>query len=555
MSQGHHAAAAEKLGQLARLEPGHHLAHNLLGICHMMNDLAPQAADAFARAHFLAPNNCTYLANLAKAQFLNRDLDGARQNLQQALESAPEEQRPELLALLEKCQFQGAQALPQVSEIAPPKPDKVRMPESWMDDELTRQLAPPGKAAQQVKEDARALDGVRVLHAPSEIAGNLERISRHLNKVGVQSTSLNYGLNTWAKYKCDINLDLPHLTPQKRAQVVQEVFEKALNEYDIFHFHFTRSFDANFKDLEILKDRGKKIIFSFWGSDHRSDECVDFHQACFLGHNPPAPYFNSSDYQKAQRLINRYADVMFGLACFPRGMFVPGYMDTGQWHPAEKEALAAQANKDPHKLYLVHAPSDPRYKGSAVIMQLLEECKKQGLPLEVIYVSGLELAEAKKQYALADCAVDQIATGTFGSFGSEMMLWETPILIYQDECLRKIRRDPPVIHVTKDSFVDQVARCLEMKKSGELAQLGRRSRKWVLSHLEITTHGLPVYLKVYRLLMENRSVPQYFNLDWQQQDAMMAAGVKSDFYRYMTDHRIYEEIGIPVPSRDQRLYN
>jgi hypothetical protein len=433
-------------------------------------------------------------------------------------------------------------------------PPEKRQPSAWMDDKLAKFLSPPENRREQIQEDAEALKGVRVLHAPSEICGNLNRMAKGLRNLGIESRSVNFGYNTWANYQCDYNLDLPKQPPQQHLSLVRDLFTKVVDEYDIFHFHYARSLLPNFEDLEILRQKGKKILFSFWGSDHRAEECIDYHMARFLGYDPPQPWFLNRAYYGLHKTIDHYSHVLLGGNCIPRGLWVPGVVDADSWDPAEKERLLQEAgHKDPNKLYVIHAPSNPRFKGSSIIMGLLDKCKARGLPLEVIYVSGMPLSEAKKLYSLADCAIDQLS-GIFGGFGIEMMLWRTPILDYISQDFKRLRGNPPIIQITADNFMEQIENCWRMKQSGELAELGRTCREWTVENVDFTTNGLPVCTAIYRKLMAGESVPQYINLDWREQDRQMSRGEKRDFHRYMRENDIYARIGIDPPAKDDQLY-
>ena len=93
-----------------------------------------------------------------------------------------------------------------------------------------------------------------------------------------------------------------------------------------------------------------------------------------------------------------------------------------------------------------------------------------------------------------------------------------------------------------------------MKKSGELVEFGKKCRRWVKDHLEISTQGLPRYLDIYSKLIRGEPVPQLINRSWFTQEARMRRGEKSDFYVYMLKNRVFDKIGIDVPEYDRRLY-
>jgi tetratricopeptide (TPR) repeat protein len=414
------------------------------------------------------------------------------------------------------------------------------------------QPAPILKGAPEIGDRLRSM---KILHAPFEIAGNMGIITRALRKVGLNAASANY-YDTWLNYNCDYNIHINRLPLEKRETVIREFAVHAMAEFEIFHFHFLQSLYPDLRDLEELKNRNKKICFSFWGSDNRAPEWIYYQQARFLGHKPPKPYFFNIQLYAAHKRINQFADVLFGMTVIPRGIKTQGYVETRRWTLKEKDSILDKKfmSKDPKKTYFLHAPSSNIKKGSSIIMRLLEECKNDGLPIEVIYVSGKKPDDAKKLYAYADYAIDQVGVGGFGLFGVEMMCWEIPVLVHQVPLFDRIRGNPPVIKITKESFKERIEECVLWKKSGKREEIGFQAREWAIKNADVS-RMLPVYLSVYDDLAEGRPVPQLVNTSWFREEQKLQEGQKSDFYRYMLENKVFDETGVPVPEYDRRLYN
>ncbi len=413
-----------------------------------------------------------------------------------------------------------------------------------------------GEAARaDARELLEPLLGKRIVHLPYEIAGNMHRITRHLRSRGVDATSVNY-YDNWLKYRCDLNLGL-HIPLQ--AQDVHKLTSfagQALGRFDIFHFHFAHSMLPNLQDLEELKARGKKVLFSFWGSDMRSLEWLAYQHARFLGYDPPRPYSMNMDQYELVKKINAYSDVMLGPPFIPRFVYLTGNIDLDDWRIGDKAAYAAQSpiKKDPDKVYFLHAPSDNLKKGSFWVEKLLGQCQAEGLPIETILVSGVPHNQVKPLYAAADFAVDQVTTGSFGLFSLEMMSWEIPVLAFIDEWFRRFKNLAPVINVTRKNFVERVRQCVELKSSGRHADLGRRARRWVLANRAVGGEALDQYLTIYSLLARDLPVPHFPNPAWYMQEQGIAAGVKSEFHRWMREMGVYAEMGVEQGSYDKRLY-
>jgi len=399
-----------------------------------------------------------------------------------------------------------------------------------------------------------ALKDKKILHAPFEVAGNMARITRMLRGKNIDATSANY-YDTWLGYKCDVNLHINKLPRQERLLKVSEFAEDAIERYDIFHFHFAQSLYPDLRDLAPLKEKGKKIIFSFWGSDQRGPEWIFYHQAKFLGHHPPKPYFLTPDLYQKHKIINLYADVMLGATCIPRGLWIPGQIDASEWKLEEriKNLEKNIINKDPQKTYFLHAPSSDWKKGSMLITSLLDDCKKEGMPIEVIYVKELPPEKAKQIYAYADYAIDQVGVGTIGLFGIEMLTWQIPVLVYHTELYDRLRNYPPVIKITKENFKQQIEKCIEMKKTGENIALGQKGRQWSLNNANFLDN-ISKYINIYEALAEGKKVKQFINTSWFKQEYLLQRGIKSDFYKYMLEEKVFDQLQIQVQDYDKRLY-
>ena len=414
----------------------------------------------------------------------------------------------------------------------------------------------PNRPLREVVDSSNPLKGVKILHAPWEIAGNMGRLTRLIRNAGVDATSVDYKyVPSFYPDTCDKTLNLCACQDDEKVKRIEAFAVEALRTYDIFHFHFAHSLYPDLRDLEMIKQDGKKILFSFWGSDARSPEWIYYHQARFLGFSPPKPYFMDASLYKLHKKINRYADVLLGPTCIPRGLFIPGLISLSDWTLAEKNRLVDKKLliKDPSKVYFVHAPSQNWKKGSSILCRLLEECKREGLPVELLYVHGVSPAKARELYAYADYAIDQAGVGTFGLFGAEMMSWEIPVLTYQTGFWDRLRDNPPVVRITKNTFKQQIRACIEMVKSGEYEGQGRASRTWVEKHMAIETH-IPRYISIYGELAQGKRIPQYINTSWLQQEEALQDGVKSAFYQYMKEYKVFDELGSPVPVYDTNLY-
>jgi hypothetical protein len=98
-------------------------------------------------------------------------------------------------------------------------------------------------------------------------------------------------------------------------------------------------------------------------------------------------------------------------------------------------------------------------------------------------VEGLPHAEARRLYASADLAVDQLLAGFYGAFAVELMALGKPVICQLNALdLRRLpdamRREIPLIHADPDTIHAVLKEWLTTRRDGLRAQ-GERSRAYV----------------------------------------------------------------------------
>ena len=416
----------------------------------------------------------------------------------------------------------------------------------------------------------------KVLHGVEEIAGNMNRICTHLRKAGVDATSVRY-FDNWLGYKNDIEMHFENPIMEIGSEEYEKLVRfasEAIHKYDIFHFHFGTSLLQGFQDLETIKQAGKKIIFSFWGSDMRAPEWIMYQQFKFMGLHPPKPRFLNSDLLWSHKTINRYADVIIGYECIPRGLFVDGRIDPDEWTLEEKAKIIEENEvgfeKDPEYTYFLHSPSKTWTKGTAYFRDCWKEVEAAGIKAKMVELEHMETSEVRKWYAHADYVLEQIGAGYTGLFGLEMMCWEIPILAYQIPLFDKMLGNPPIIKITKENFVDMIKHCVATRERisgpGDLSShkylknLKKTVRQWVLDHSTIQK-AIPTYIDIYERLMAGEEIPQLINRGWLNEEHRIittqrinAEGIQEEgrslFYRWAIDQNF-----LPIGTQyDHSLY-
>jgi len=405
---------------------------------------------------------------------------------------------------------------------------------------------------------------MKVLHCPTEIAGNMARICRHLKDHYYDSVSMNR-LDTGALgYKCDININ-----PQGYNH--DYWFKWAVEQdFDIIHYHFpiAGTLLPGFADMAKFREMGKKIVVSYWGSDQRNHEWGIYNRAKFLGYDPPKPFFLNPSLATAQNAVMQYADAVFANMCVP--MFLPylGLIDTDDWLLEEKDRYLRNPviQREPDKVYFVHSASSEWKKGTHLITEGFKRVQAAGIPAELILVTDTPPEEAKKVYACADYGVEGITVGGHGLFGLELMAWKIPVFCYKTRLGDAIRFDPPTIHIDAGSFADIIREYTEIKlnKSKLYSDMSQESSEYVEAECDIYPWVQDI-MDIYDSLLVGAKIKMFNNFPrWIKEVTNIHECLKkeknpkrSEFYRYLHQNDLIDALNLGAVIDklwDKRLY-
>lgn len=262
---------------------------------------------------------------------------------------------------------------------------------------------------------------IRILHAARNIANQPADVVRALRALGHEAEVWEYGDHPFA-YEVDRTIPLDQ--EARDPTVFWRTFLDAIERFDVLHFHFARSLFPNawggvppFWDLPIYRILGKKVFFTFHGSDIRMRR---IHEQV----NPWSYYKFSdipSDDDRAEKVIEvcrTYANRMFVtsidyLHFVPEAEVLPRVIDLSRWPeqpPAQREVPV-----------VLHVPSRRGTKGTDLILAGLERLRAAGIPFEQRLLEGVPHEEAKRAIADADVVVDNVLTGDYEVVSIEAM--------------------------------------------------------------------------------------------------------------------------------------
>lgn len=315
------------------------------------------------------------------------------------------------------------------------------------------------------------------MHGPSEVAGQNYYAVRGLREIGMNAESVVFKPHPFGfpyDHSLLVDNNRKALFPLNVLKL-GAFFLKALNRYDVFHFHYGHSICEGF-DLPFYNRLGKKFYFEFHGTDIRDVRlhpgfCIN---GCERYNTPP-----TLSTEKVKRLCSNATGIVLHddeliphLPIDRPDLFVvPLRVDISQFVPMfpgdNRESVVTVA----------HAPSVRSHKGTSHVIDAIERLKQEGIEVDLVLVEGKTQSEAFSVYAKADIVIDQLFIGTYGVFAVECMALGKPVITYiADDMKPLLPEDLPIVSATPDSLVDVLRGVVE--SAGLRRCLGIKGRQY-----------------------------------------------------------------------------
>jgi tetratricopeptide (TPR) repeat protein len=398
---------------------------------------------------------------------------------------------------------------------------------------------------------------IKVIHLPLIIANTAIALSKYLNRLGVDSKVISY-FRTWLSYQGDINLDLDGLNSTARNKMVKEFvdnfIENGAHEYDIFHFHFFDSLSTgtsfggwkshpeldDYWDLQKLKEMGKKIVVSSWGSDVRNNSKMIYYQLKYEDPSIEIPYppLNRKDQYLKIWKFAQHADALVHGDCetvkhTPYGTMIPIGIDLEPF-----DLLMSRNRSNDEKKSILYAPSNQFYKGTIYTEAVLKRINdRYGKRIEIRKIHGLPYQEAIKRYLGNGAAVDDIAIFSFGLFALEAMyLGRTVFTTLRKE--EYFGDDPklkaPIVSVKNENdFYNNLVTFIE----ADVADNNDGYKGFILNNFSALVVAQK-YKELYECLLSGEKIEQYVSQEWNQEFNLLVSNQKidlRDYYPKVTD--------------------
>jgi glycosyltransferase involved in cell wall biosynthesis len=313
---------------------------------------------------------------------------------------------------------------------------------------------------------------MRVLHAPSEIAGQPSILARALRDLGVEAWSLATN-PTFARYRPDESPPLDDLPVLPRYAGYAGLLARHLGRHDVFHFHFGRTLiPPHNPDLPLYRALGKKLVFHYHGCDvrnrahmlaaHRWTACVECQPFCI---------------PSRQRRILRDAKVHAHAQLVSTPDLLESVPEARQLHVA-----CWLADYEPHPFrerpaLVLHAPTNRLIKGTPHIEAVFERLRPRFPGVTFRTVEKLPWPELRALLAECDVLVDQVFMGWYGMVAVEAMAMGKPVLCFIREDFEARLTDCPIVRCTRDSLAHELGALLE--DGPRRRRLGEHGRAYV----------------------------------------------------------------------------
>lgn len=263
---------------------------------------------------------------------------------------------------------------------------------------------------------------MRIFIGTAEIAGMVHFLASAFRRCGNQVTTCvdNFGSGFFDyNYDIVINSPRPHHTSTnpllRKARALfnnaaiykrrMQVFEHEKDKHDLFIFIWNGFLVNGLRDYQLLKRNGKKIVSIFLGSDVRHVSA--FAQEFGLDVRTWERWFHTADLNQQLfrlRKAELYSDAVYsvpdqaGLAIRPYNkIYIPFDLSLFRFN--------VPARTIPR---IVHIPSRTGIKGTAFIVQVMEELKSEGNEFDFQVITGIPNREVHEVLFDADILVDEI---------------------------------------------------------------------------------------------------------------------------------------------------
>jgi len=278
------------------------------------------------------------------------------------------------------------------------------------------------------------------------------RLSRSLVKQGADRINAMY----WKPKSFIDSLYFSLQTRSRISSIEQLINSEQLDTFDIIHYDGGLDFTRDSRFAKRWKAMGKAIVTCYYGSDLRARGII-----------------REMDEMSDLKLTSEFDHL--AMKDDLEYVFYP-------YDPSELPAI--QTEKDFTKIRIVHSPTNRLYKGTDLILSVIEKLK-QSFSFEFLLLENLPRNEVLSIKSQCTISIDQVGgsfggTG-YGKAGIESLAMGIPTITNMTEdYVHWLPENPFIVANTAKQLEESL---IELIESPELCHmLGEKGKQWVHSH-------------------------------------------------------------------------
>lgn len=331
---------------------------------------------------------------------------------------------------------------------------------------------------------------MKIVHVPTEIAGQMQTIVNGLRLAGHETNGYNWFLS-YLNYSGDINIT--------DAYELIRIVDPLARYADVIHFHNGNSFLANNIDLPLLHANGKAMVMHHWGNDVRTKKITNL----LNPYQIPPSYFTDERIHQNLVFTSRFIKhaIVQDYELYPH---VADYYEHVHVLPLackHEDIPVAYPSKDNRNPLIIHAPTNREFKGSEYVEKAITDLKRTKT-FEYRAIEKMSHREALKTYLTADIIVDQILCGTYGMLSVEAMaMGKVVVAFVRDDVRSKFPPELPIVVANPDTISSVLASLIDNPEARY--NLGVAGRRYVEKYHSIS-HITPKLLGIYNSVKGGR---------------------------------------------------
>ncbi len=331
-------------------------------------------------------------------------------------------------------------------------------------------------------------------------AGVCSRLKTGFKENNIDSQFYSYSQHIYG-YKTD---KLIAYSPNKIIRFIQKVLliVKLLIRFKFFIFDSASTLLSNYLDIKILRFFGKKTMMIFTGCDIRIPEKVLNYKwnPCFECNEEYKNFVNCVIEPKKEMI--KKVEKLFDIIVAPTE--AAGYLERKYYHayfPVNLQQFPKIKKNDlklNKRLRILHAPSNPVYKGTKYILEAINKLNKE-FDFEFVTVTKVPIDTLYEEIKKSDLIIDQMLTGIYGLFTIESMAMYKPVVCYvREDSWNLVENECPIYNTDADNLYETLLKILQ--NPSQLIERGYKSRDFVEKF-----HNAKTVAKQYYDLLEKNN--------------------------------------------------